>query len=81
MGGKTRANKPTWVDLLNTNWACWADRTIAKHGDAQQRPDWKHATRERVKDYWLLAIGVADMDDLARLDGLYCDEQLEKRWK
>ena len=78
LGNKTRAGKHTWVDLLDSNWAAWPGRVLGKHGIDEVYPRWQSATRELVKAYWLKAIDVADADELMRLDGLYCDEQVMK---
>ena len=78
LGNKTRENKFTWITLIDTNWSGWVDKTLHKHNIEAAHMDWKVATREEVKEYWLKAIEAADMDDLQHLDALYADDLYNK---
>ena len=85
LGQKTRVDrfdKPPWVALLDCNWKSWATSTLDKHSIGF---NWLPvlASREKVKEYYTLAIKCADMEDLGRLDNLFAIELVEKLvdWK
>lgn len=74
LGAKTRWNESEWANLLNANWMCWPTRIL----DAPPI-DIFNTSREQVKKLYLDAINKATMDDLHRLDGIFCEDQLKRR--
>src|SRR5687767_5815063 len=66
LGNKTRANRPDWVTLLDSNWLGWVDQVMGEDSAPIGL-----APRETVKAAYLVAINRATMSDLQKLDALY----------
>lgn len=77
LGQKTRRDKPYWVTLLDSNWSGWPSKVLEKHNIQVEALNLS-SSRMIVKSYYTKAIKCADIDDLMRLDGLYCDEKIQK---
>jgi hypothetical protein len=77
LGNKTRADKPHWTTLLQSNWSGWAESTLRDNGQACAGLSWG-TPREIVKAQFAHAIDVATMRELADLDGVYAAELVEK---
>ena len=69
LGQKTRVDRDTWTDLLDSNWHGWADTVLEEH----DLPN-----TGTIKEIFTRAIRNADMSDLHKLDELYCQEKI---WK
>jgi len=78
LGQKTRWDKPTWVTLLDCNWSGWASKVLEKHG-FDLVPLSINSDRMSVKYHYELAIYEADMHDLRALDGLFCQDMIERK--
>lgn len=78
LGQKTRRDKPYWTSLLESNWKGWVISVMTKCGLELDPLVWENPTRESIKFRFLCAIHSADMEDLRRLDNLYCTELIEK---
>ena len=73
LGQKCRADKPYWVTLLNTNWTGWGERVYEKNSiDCHIGTP----SREYVKEFYRGAIELANLDDLLKLDNLYCTDKI-----
>jgi|GEM_PF-1710673 len=82
LGNKTRENRPDWTDLLQSNWSGWASQTLAKNGIEIKGLNWQTDSNPiTIREYFKKAINVAQMDDLYKLDGLYCWQNTEKRMR
>jgi len=72
LGQKTRHDRDSWVDLINTNWTGWAHSVFTSHGIAH--PSCDHSLTG-VYIFYSDAIRVATMKELLRLDNLYATEK------
>ena len=82
LGNKTRVNRFEYTDLLGSEWSGWASSTLMKHGVQIKGLNWrKDSDPLSIRQYFAKAIRVADMDDLRKLDGKYCLDKIEKRYK
>jgi len=81
LGQKTRADRPTWVTLLDSNWAGWASKVHSRcNPNFVKSPTWKSADcRKKLKRFWMDAINMATMEELITLDSLYATETIERR--
>lgn len=79
LGQKTRWDKSTWVTLLDCNYSGWASKVLEKHGFSSVKDLSIQSSRGDIKKYYELAIYEADMQDLMRLDSLYCQDIIESR--
>lgn len=79
LGQKTRWDKNIWVELLTSNWTGWISGVLSKSGFEVDWQSIKNQNCETVKNYWDIAIREASLEDLVRLDRLYCTELIEKR--
>lgn len=78
LGAMTRVDKPHWTELLNTNWSSWAHSTLIKHRLPVSNIRWS-TSREEVKKVYSNAIKSADMDDLYKLDNVFCYNGMSNR--
>lgn len=75
LGQKTRIDKPYWTTLLDGNWRGWVSRVHQDKGT-----DVNHTAiilRPELKSIFLSAINIATMEELWRLDMLYCEDKEE----
>ena len=75
LGQKTRCDKPYWTTLLNCNWTSWVEQTLEAHNF--EPPSTIYNNRKDVKLWYSLAISVANMRELRRLDNLYATEKIK----
>lgn len=73
LGQKCRKDKPYWATLLNSNWSDWANKVLEKNEKTYLV---KINPRENIKEGFRLAISLADMKDLYKLDELYCQDKI-----
>jgi len=78
LGQKTRCDGHAWVELLESNWVLWLEVVLDRF-DIEVDLSLKNQNRETVKNYWSIAICKASMEDLIRLDDMYCTELIKKR--
>lgn len=74
LGQKTRIDKPYWTTLLDNNWRGWASNVLQ-----QNAIEANHAmiiSREEIKVIFSKAIDSATIEDLYKLDNLYCEDKL-----
>lgn len=74
LGARTRVNDDDWTNLLNTNWSGWVTQVLIKHGlPPGKLPIWDGPIA--LRQYFLRAIDIADMDDMYKLDGIFAERK------
>jgi hypothetical protein len=77
LGAMTRFDRPIWSQLLSADYLSWPESVL--------QDDWVvigwQAPREIVKEVYAKAIERATLDDLCRLDGIFCTAQFERKYK
>lgn len=79
LGQMTRADRDTWVTLLDCNWSGWPNKVLEKiEGMKYPRID---LSSTRVAVYFIFrdAIAEATMEELRELDNIYCEQVLIPR--
>ena len=74
LGQKTRIDKPYWATLLDGNWRGWVSQ-VYKANNIDPIDD-LILTRSMVKDIFRRAINMATLEELDKLDILYCEDKL-----
>lgn len=74
LGQKTRIDKPYWTTLLESHWRGWVSQ-VYKANNIDPIMD-LILTRSMVKDIFRRAINMATLEELNRLDILYCEDKL-----
>lgn len=78
LGQKTRCDKPYWVTLLDCNWTGWASMVLERVGlDTEYLSPF--SSRISVYYYFQTAIDEATMEELEKLDNIFCTDLIEKR--
>lgn len=77
LGQKCRYDKPNWTSLLYSNWSAWVSYVSHKH-NTPYSPLGMTMDVEVIRDFYKKAIDVADMDDLSKLDNLYCEDKMRR---
>lgn len=76
LGQKTRIDKPYWVTLLDSNWSSWPDKVFERIGLDYPSISVK-SDRKDVYYIFRCAIYEANMEDLMKLDEIYCADLLK----
>ena len=79
LGNKTRRGSVYYVSLFDANWVGWVYEVYEAY-DLGIPSIKLSSTREEVKEIWTIAIDNADMDLLRKLDSLYAEEKIERRY-
>ena len=79
LGQKTRIDKSTWVELLDSNWIGWASNVLKKHNINFKEVLWGNSDRYGVKRHFSRAIKCADLRELGILDNLYCTDLINRK--
>ena len=79
LGQKTRCDKDNWVELLDCNWSGWVTDVLSKSGIEVKWVPLKNQNCETVKKEWSIAIREASMNDLIRLDSIFCTDLISKK--
>jgi hypothetical protein len=80
LGQKCRYDKPNWTSLLDSNWSAWCSSVYLNH-DIQYTRLSPFSDLETIRLHYLKAIEVATMQEFSRLDGLYVEENLNRKYK
>ena len=80
LGQKCRLDKENWVTLLDSGWMAWVSCVYHKHG-IPYKPLGFMVDRVVVYMVWQKAIEVSDMNDMHKLDGMYCTDNMEKKYR
>lgn len=77
LGQVTRVDKPTWTKLLESNWLGWPDKVL---GDDMPRVNF---ATDRISLYiiYRAAIDRATLDQLRKLDSMYCEEKHQRLYE
>ena len=78
LGQKTRYDKANWTDLLDCNWSGWATKVLDRAGlDIGYLEPF--SSRNDVYHHFQIAISEASMDELRKLDSIFCTNLIEGR--
>lgn len=80
LGQKCRVDKPNWVTLLDSNWSSWVSYVFHKH-DITYTPLGPFSDRITIYEMYNKAIKMATMEELHKLDNLYCQDNFERKYK
>jgi len=80
LGQKCRIDKSNWTTLLDSNWSSWVNYVFNKH-DIPYTPMGPFLDRVTLYEMYYKAIEVATMEELRKLDDLYCQDNFERKYK
>lgn len=75
LGNKTRCDKFYYLTLLESNWMGWVSSVLGDQNIVYRPLDYR-ASREEIKELYLIAINHANMKMLMKLDGIYAAEKI-----
>ena len=75
LGNKTRKDKFYYLTLLQSNWMGWIDCVLGNQDIVYRSLDFR-ASREEIKELYLIAINHANLEMLMDLDGIYAAEKI-----
>ncbi len=75
LGQKCRKDSSAWTTLYQSNWHSWASEILDRSEILSPlKASVRYPDREQIKKHFSIAIGLANIGDLLRLDNLYCTE-------
>lgn len=76
---KCRHDRSAWTELLQSNWLAWVEQVYGE-SNIVYKPVGFDADRVMVLMLYKKAIETATLDQLRRLDNLWCEMEMEKKY-